>query len=93
MWCEVTKRCNLKCVHCYNGDIKEHDDFEPNLDGLFKRIYEGLRVGADKIQFIGGEPFTISSILDMAEFAVKVVIPLLRYLQMLQKLARKIYIE
>ena len=29
----------------------------------------------------------------MAEFAVKVVIPLLRYLQMLQKLARKIYIE
>ncbi|MEK7527833.1 MAG: radical SAM protein [Patescibacteria group bacterium] len=71
LWCEVTKRCNLKCVHCYNGDIKEHDDFEPNLDGLFKRIYEGLRVGADKIQFIGGEPFTISSILDMAEFAVK----------------------
>lgn len=71
LWCEVTKSCNLKCVHCYNGDMEKLDDPKPNLDGLTRRIYEGSKTGVEKIQFIGGEPFTVHSILDIADYAKK----------------------
>ena len=55
-WVEITSKCNLKCIHCYNEseDFKYHDmsfeDYKYTIDFL-------LAKGIDKLQIIGGEPF------------------------------------
>ncbi|MGD0152696.1 MAG: radical SAM protein [Thermacetogeniaceae bacterium] len=54
-WIEVTDRCNLACVHCYNSASRGR-----GKDMLFDHfqlvVSELKRIGVDKIQFIGGEP-------------------------------------
>lgn len=59
-WIEITNKCNLKCIHCYNeSDISCNsemtlDDFEKIIDWL-------LKIEVRKIQIIGGEPFVVGS--------------------------------
>ncbi len=57
-WIEVTQRCNLQCVHCYEsshpnieGEMS-YDDFVMLADKLIK-------FGIKQIQFIGGEPLVL----------------------------------
>lgn len=66
-WIEITTKCNLKCIHCYNesdiccDDIMKLEDFKWIVDCL-------LEMGVRKIQIIGGEPFydsiTLKKMLD-----------------------------
>lgn len=57
-WIELTTRCNLQCVHC-------HDDSGPanvctmNLTDFKHIIDELVDFGVQRIQLIGGEPFTL----------------------------------
>lgn len=59
-WIEVTQRCNMRCLHCYessgptSGDDMEEEDFHLAM----RRLGDyGLR----NIQFIGGEPLLLGS--------------------------------
>lgn len=54
-WVEITKRCNLRCLHCYNeSDI--HCDTIMSLDN-YKRVIDNLiEMGIRRVQLIGGEP-------------------------------------
>ena len=48
---EVTRRCNLKCQHCFRGDAQEVDIEPATIDALMEqaaRIYS--------LSFTGGEP-------------------------------------
>lgn len=57
-WIEITNRCNLRCIHCYN----EHATLPKTVLSLdnFKYIVDQLcSIGVKKIQLIGGEPFLI----------------------------------
>lgn len=49
---EVTRRCNMKCVHCLRGDAEDLDMPETIVDRTLGDI-----TGIDKIVFSGGEPF------------------------------------
>lgn len=69
-WIEITSKCNLKCIHCYNesDDFKYHDmsveDYKYTIDFL-------LANEITKLQIIGGEPFVNPTILkEMLEYSV-----------------------
>jgi organic radical activating enzyme len=55
---EVTRRCNLKCAHCLNGDAENVDmpeDVFRKILNTFDEIYE--------IQFSGGEPLLVPDLM------------------------------
>lgn len=69
-WIEVTTKCNLKCIHCYNeSDAQCNEemclsDFKEVIDSL-------LKLNVPKIQLIGGEPFVNKSLLkEMLDYAI-----------------------
>lgn len=69
-WIEITSKCNLKCIHCYNesDDFEYHDmsveEYKYTIDFL-------LTNGIKKLQIIGGEPFINPIILkEMLEYSV-----------------------
>ncbi|ACL76686.1 radical SAM protein [Ruminiclostridium cellulolyticum] len=52
---EITRRCNLKCVYCYNNSRK---DFSKELEKeqIFRLIDELYEAGTFEIRLTGGEP-------------------------------------
>ena len=55
-WIEVTQKCNLKCVHCYEGN--EHKMLEKKLTlNEWKHVIDQLAFeGIERLIIIGGEP-------------------------------------
>ena len=71
MWLEVTNKCNLKCIHCYNDNLNKHSCFESrDNENRMRVIADAYNLGCRKIQFIGGEPFLLGDrLLEMTGFA------------------------
>lgn len=56
-WLEITRKCNLECVHCYTDSSPYLDLYGQMTDELWMRVISELAsLGCSKIQFIGGEP-------------------------------------
>lgn len=51
---EITKRCNLNCLHCISG--KEHCDRELTTEESLKAISCIARLGGKNLRLTGGEP-------------------------------------
>lgn len=65
-WIEVCTVCNLRCVHCYNGEQPER--FMSVQD--FQTVCEKLSAyGIQQVQLIGGEPFCHPDIMQITETA------------------------
>jgi len=66
---EITSKCNLRCLHCYNesGILKNEISFE-----LFKRLIDEFDEKPD-ITFSGGEPLLHPDIWKMLEYAQDIV--------------------
>lgn len=67
----VTRRCNLKCVHCYAHakDMAFEDELTTD-EG--KRLIDDLAAfGAPVILFSGGEPLARKDLPELAEYAVQ----------------------
>ena len=66
----ITKRCNLKCVHCYAGANDDRPSGEMSVDELM-RIIDGLaEFGCPVVLFSGGEPLLHPDIVRLAGHAV-----------------------
>jgi len=57
LWLEITRRCNLRCLHCYANS----SPYIPLREAIttpqwIKVIREAYEEGCRNIQFIGGEP-------------------------------------
>ncbi|MBW1981541.1 MAG: 12,18-didecarboxysiroheme deacetylase [Deltaproteobacteria bacterium] len=67
----VTRRCNLKCVHCYAQARNDHFSGELSTrEG--KMLLEDLaRFGVPVILFSGGEPLMRKDLVELADYAVK----------------------
>jgi len=68
----VTNRCDLSCWYCFF--YAKHNDpiYEPTLDQIkfmLKRMREEKPVGANSIQFTGGEPTLRDDILEIIKSA------------------------
>ena len=67
----VTRRCNLKCVHCY-AHAKDMDYNNEMSTRQGKELIEDLaRFGAPVILFSGGEPLVRKDLPELAGYAVE----------------------
>lgn len=55
-WIEITNRCNLRCIHCYN-ESNPLDDTVMSIQNYRRVIDCLLKLKVKRIQIIGGEPF------------------------------------
>jgi len=66
----ITRRCNLKCVHCYarSEDISYNNELTTNQG---KALIDDLaRFGVPVILFSGGEPLARKDLPELADYAV-----------------------
>lgn len=65
---EITRRCNLGCVHCRSSstmEVANHPDFSFSEA---KRVLEEIRAYANPVMVLsGGEPLVRSDVFDIAE--------------------------
>ncbi|MGD8257522.1 MAG: 12,18-didecarboxysiroheme deacetylase [Desulfobacterales bacterium] len=67
----VTRRCNLKCVHCYAHAKDIPFDDELTMDQGKNLITDLAKFGAPVILFSGGEPLVRRDLPELAAFAVE----------------------
>ncbi|MCD6185546.1 MAG: 12,18-didecarboxysiroheme deacetylase [Deltaproteobacteria bacterium] len=67
----ITRKCNLKCVHCYAH--AKNQDFENELSTHegFAIIDDLAEFGVPVILFSGGEPLTRKDLPELAAYAIK----------------------
>ncbi|MFO7885750.1 MAG: 12,18-didecarboxysiroheme deacetylase [Desulfobacteraceae bacterium] len=67
----MTRRCNLKCVHCYARSEDISYDNELTREESFKMLDDLAAFGVPVVLFSGGEPLVHPELADYAEYAVK----------------------
>jgi len=53
---EITRKCNLQCIHCYNNS-SPNESVELNFNSFKQLIEETYDLGLVLVLFTGGEPF------------------------------------
>ena len=66
----VTRRCNLKCVHCYAQATATATADELSLDQGLALLDDLKAFGAPVVLFSGGEPLMHPDLLTLVEHAV-----------------------
>ena len=70
IYLELTRACNLKCIHCLNNSgIKQKDEL--TKEDLLKLIKNFSSHGVQEIRFTGGEPLLFNGIYDLIRFATE----------------------
>lgn len=65
---ELTLRCNLRCVHCYNFDRDEPPPASELTKQEVLRVLDDLRrLGCFQVAFTGGEPLTRPDFFDLLD--------------------------
>lgn len=64
---ELTYRCNLKCIHCYNP--KHENDVEIDFELCKRAIDEAYDIGCFHITFSGGESLLHSRFYELVKYA------------------------
>ncbi len=67
----MTRRCNLKCVHCYAQSEDKDYDNELSHEQSLKMIDDLADFGVPVLLFSGGEPLIHPRLVEYAEYAVK----------------------
>ncbi|BBO72508.1 12,18-didecarboxysiroheme deacetylase [Desulfosarcina alkanivorans] len=67
----VTRKCNLKCVHCYAQATEESTVDELSTDEGKALIDDLARFGAPVMLFSGGEPLVRKDLPELAAYAVE----------------------
>jgi len=67
----ITKRCNLRCVHCYAHATEKALPSELTTDEGFRLIDDLSEFGVPVLLFSGGEPLVRKDLPDLARYAVK----------------------
>ena len=67
----VTRRCNLRCVHCYSQSEDRGYNGELSLDEGKSLIDDLAGFGSPVILFSGGEPLIRTDILDLIRYATQ----------------------
>jgi 12,18-didecarboxysiroheme deacetylase len=67
----VTKRCNLKCVHCYAHATEQQASDELSTSEGKELIDDLAAFGSPVVLFSGGEPLVRPDLMELARYAVK----------------------
>lgn len=71
VWLEITQGCNLRCIHCYEGDKHESSIKHLSLDEWKKVIDEINELKVKRVVVIGGEPCCSNQIVGILEYLSK----------------------
>ena len=66
----VTRTCNLRCVHCYSQSENKKYAGELSTEEAMRVIDDLAEARVPVILFSGGEPFARPDLLDLARYAV-----------------------
>lgn len=66
----ITSRCNLKCVHCYNDSGANVKSNEPTMQEAKAVLDDLAAFGVPSVLFSGGEPLTRPDLFDLIGYAV-----------------------
>lgn len=66
----VTRKCNLRCVHCYSHSENRNYEGELSYDEGITLIDDLARFGSPVILFSGGEPLVRPDVLELIQHAV-----------------------
>ena len=66
----VTRRCNLKCIHCYSNSQNIHYSNELSTGEGKELISDLASFGCPVVLFSGGEPLIRKDLSEMVQFAV-----------------------
>lgn len=67
----VTKACNLRCIHCYASSDNSPDPNELTTEECLRVLKDLSQFGVPVVLFSGGEPLVRPDILDLIREAVK----------------------
>src|SRR5680860_370938 len=67
----ITRRCNLRCMHCYSSSKNMEYADELNTQEGYALIDDLAQFGAPVILFSGGEPLMRPDLLELARYATK----------------------
>jgi 12,18-didecarboxysiroheme deacetylase len=67
----ITRKCNLKCVHCYAHAKEKAFENELSIQEGFSIIDDLAEFGVPVILFSGGEPLVSKDLPELAAYAVK----------------------
>jgi 12,18-didecarboxysiroheme deacetylase len=67
----VTRACNLDCIHCYARAVKESKERELSHEQGVALLDDLADFGVPVVLFSGGEPLVRADLLDLARYAVK----------------------
>ncbi len=67
----VTRRCNLKCVHCYADEDNHAGDYELTTTEGRELINDLAGYGVPALLFSGGEPLVRPDLPELAAYAVE----------------------
>lgn len=70
VYIEVTRSCNLSCIHCYASAGKELKD-ELTTTEMHTMIHQLAELGVIDVVFTGGEPLLRSDIFEIMEHATE----------------------
>jgi 12,18-didecarboxysiroheme deacetylase len=66
----VTRRCNLKCIHCYSSSQNVHYDDELTTEEGKALISDLAEFGSPVLLFSGGEPLMRADLPELVRFAI-----------------------
>ena len=73
IWLELTKGCNLQCLHCYDKSgpdlLKALKGKEMQQEDWLRIIDQTAEAGARRMQFIGGEPLIYKGLFGLVAAA------------------------
>jgi radical SAM protein with 4Fe4S-binding SPASM domain len=67
----ITRACNLKCVHCYNDSGSDRADDELSTKEAKAVLNDLSQFGVPSVLFSGGEPLMRGDLFELIDYAVK----------------------
>jgi len=67
----VTKACNLRCIHCYASADNRQAENELTTEEGFRLLEDLAQFGCPVVLFSGGEPLVRPDIFDLIAYAVR----------------------
>lgn len=70
-WLELTEACNLKCIHCYEGNCHKRKNNPLTLDEWKDIIFQLVNLKIKRVILIGGEPTCYKGVEEIVDFCGK----------------------
>lgn len=70
-WIEITQRCNLKCLHCYEGNLHQSTQNPLSTEEWKNKIDQLVELGINRLIIIGGEPCCYHEVREIITYAAQ----------------------